>query len=233
MIGENIQKVRARVQATCTRAGRSAEDVQIVAVSKTFGSEAVAEAFGAGIRDFGENYVQELEAKRKLLEDKPIRWHFIGRLQSNKVKFIAHYVDLIHSVDNLRLAQEIQKRAEQAGRTIGILIEVHTTDEATKSGADPGDVVPLAKEVSRLDHVRLQGLMTMGPFSDDPNDSRTSFRTVMDVRRAIEKEGINNVSMNLLSMGMTHDFEVAIEEGATIIRVGTAIFGPRTTSPKQ
>lgn len=228
MIEKNIGKVHGLVEATCERAGRRVEEIQVVAVTKTFGYEVVEEALRAGVQDFGENYVQELEAKRRRLEGKPLRWHFIGHPQSNKVRVITPYVDLIHSVDNFKLAQEIQKRAEQAGRTVDILIEVHTTDEATKYGADPGTVVVLAKEISRLDHVRLQGLMTMGPFSDNPNDSRPSFRTVIDLKREVERAGIEGVSMNRLSMGMTHDFEVAIEEGATIIRLGTAIFGPRT-----
>ena len=228
MIAENIAAVRARVQSICGKMGREADSVQLVAVSKTFGYEVVEEALGAGMRDFGENYVQELEAKHRQLAERPVRWHFVGHLQTNKVKYIAPYVDLIHSVDNLRLAQELQKRAVQAGRTLDVLIEVHTTDEATKYGVDPHRVVELAKEISRLDHVRLQGLMTMGPFSEDPGDSRPSFRTVMELKRSVENQGIEGVTMDRLSMGMTHDYEVAIEEGSTIIRIGTAIFGPRT-----
>lgn len=227
MIAETITNVRSRVRLACARNGRAPEEVQIVAVSKTFGHALVKEAYGAGVRDFGENYVQELEEKRLQLSGLALRWHFIGHLQSNKVKYIAPYVELIHSVDNLKLAQEIQKRGMQLGRILDILIEVHTTDEATKYGADPHDVPSLAKEIARMDHVRLQGLMTMGPFSDNPDDSRPSFRTVFDLKRMIEREGIEGVSMQRLSMGMTHDYEVAIEEGATIIRVGTAIFGPR------
>ena len=228
MIAENIAAIRTRVQSICGKMGRGVDSVQLVAVSKTFGYEVVEEALSTGMQDFGENYVQELEEKHRQLGDRPVRWHFIGHLQTNKVKYIAPYVDLIHSVDNLRLAQELQKRATQAGRTLDVLIEVHTTDEATKYGADPGRVVELAKEISRLDHVRLQGLMTMGPFSEDPGDSRPSFRTVTELKRSIENEGIEGVTMDRLSMGMTHDYEVAIEEGSTIIRIGTAIFGPRT-----
>jgi PLP dependent protein len=230
MIAENIAEVRDRVRSVCDRLGRDVDSVQLVAVSKTFGHEVVEEALNSGIKDFGENYVQELEAKRHQLSGRPVRWHFIGHLQSNKVKYIAPYVELVHSVDNLRLAQEIEKRASNIGKVQDVLIEVHTTDEATKYGADPADVVGLAKEISQLDHIRLRGLMTMGPFSEDPNDSRPSFRMVMDLKGRIEKEGLDRVRMDLLSMGMTHDYEVAIEEGSTMIRIGTAIFGGRTTS---
>ena len=170
-----------------------------------------------------------MTAKKQQLIDLSPQWHFIGHLQSNKVKYIADFVHLIHSVDNMRLAQEIDKRAERCGRALEVLVEVHTTDEATKYGVRPEDTAKLAREIALLPHLRVQGLMTMGPFSDDPNDSRPSFRLVAGLAKEIEQEGIAGVSMKKLSMGMTHDFEVAIEEGATIIRIGTAIFGERTT----
>lgn len=227
MIAQNIENLRNRMQKACSRSGRNVEEVLLVAVTKTFGVDMIREALVVGQVDFGENYVQELNEKRVQLADRPVRWHFIGHLQTNKVKYIAGYVHLIHSVDNLKLAEEIQKRGEKENRRIEVLIEVHTTDEATKHGAAPGEVVGMVKKMSRLDHVRINGLMTMGPFSDDPNDSRPSFQKVVDLKRRIEQEGVENVSMSQLSMGMTHDFEVAIEEGATIIRIGTAIFGER------
>ncbi len=227
MVAQNLIDVRNRIVAVCGRSGRNPQDVLLVAVSKTFGREALREALDAGQQDFGENYVQELTEKRRTLNDPGIRWHYIGHLQSNKAKYIAEYVHLIHSIDNEHVARELDRRAEKAKRAINILLEVHTTDEATKFGVLPARTVELTKAISSLKRVRIQGLMTMGPFSDDPNDSRPSFRQLGELKRKIETEGIENVTMRHLSMGMTHDFEIAIEEGATIVRVGTAIFGKR------
>lgn len=208
----------------CKRTGRDEASVRIVAVSKTFGTNKIEEALAVGLEDFGENYVQELREKIDLLAGKPIRWHFIGHLQSNKVKYIIDSIHLLHSLDSIRLAQEVQKRAR---KPVDVLLEVHTTEEATKTGVRPDDTAELARQVARLDKVRIRGLMTMGPFSDNPEDSRPSFRLLAGLRRTIEAERIPGVAMEHLSMGMTHDFEVAIEEGATILRIGTAIFGER------
>ena len=227
MIAENIKNLRKRIEQTCQKCGRTIDDVQVIAVSKTFSIEFIQEAIDAGHIDFGENYVQELQEKHTALAERILRWHFIGHLQSNKVKYIAEYVDLIHSVDDLNLGKEISKRAERWNRVQNVLVEVHTTDEATKFGVQPDHAIALIKELSQLSHLRVCGLMTMGPFSDDPNDSRSSFRCVSDLKKQIETEGIVNVQMRHLSMGMTHDFEAAIEEGATLIRIGTAIFGRR------
>ena len=188
------------------------------------------EAVDAGQLDFGENYVQELNEKRDELRDLNLRWHFIGHLQTNKVKYIAGYVHLVQTVDNVRVAQEIQKRALMHSRIIDILVEVHTTTEDTKSGVSPEKTLDLVKQISPFKNVRMQGLMTMGPFSDDPNDSRPSFQQLVHMQKRIEQEGIPGVSAKELSMGMTHDFEVGIEEGATIVRLGTAIFGKRKAS---
>ncbi len=228
MIAQNIEILRDRILRACEKAGRNRDDISVVAVSKTFDADRVREAAEAGIRDFGENYVQELQRKRTDLPD-DLRWHFVGHLQTNKVRQIADYVHLIHSVDNLRLAKELQKRAEKAGRTIDVLVEVHTTDEATKYGVAPEETAELVGQIAELDRVQVRGLMTMGPFSDDPNDSRPSFRQVVELKKSIEDRGWKRVSMDELSMGMTHDFEAAIEEGATILRIGTAIFGERKT----
>lgn len=227
MVAENLIEVRNRIAAVCKRAGRNPRDILLVAVSKTFGVDLLREAAGVEQQDFGENYVQEMVEKRRVLDDPRVRWHYIGHLQSNKAKYIVDFVHLIHSIDNEHVAQELDKRAEKAGRVIDVLVEVHTTDEATKFGVLPERTVDLVKAVSGLKRVRIQGLMTMGPFSEDPNDSRPSFQQVAELSRAIEKQGIANVTMRHLSMGMTHDFEVAVEEGATIVRVGTAIFGNR------
>jgi len=227
MIAENLKNLRKRIEQTCQKCGRRSEDVQLVAVSKTFPVEAIQEAVGAGHIDFGENYVQELQEKRQVLEKHPLHWHFIGHLQSNKVKYIAEYIHLIHSVDAISLGKEISKRAERFKRVQDVLVEVHTTDEATKYGVPPKETIVLLKELARLQYIRVCGLMTMGPFSDDPNDSRQSFRQLVELKREIVSEGVENIQMQHLSMGMTHDFEVAIEEGSTIVRIGTAIFGRR------
>lgn len=232
MVAENLIEVRNRIAAACGRSGRNPRDVLLVAVSKTFGWEPIREAFRAGQQDFGENYVQELVEKRRALNDPGIRWHYIGHLQSNKAKHIVEFVHLIHSVDNEHVAMELERRAEKTGKAIDVLLEVHTTDESTKFGVQPAKTVELAKAISGLKKVRIRGLMTMGPFSDDPNESRPSFRQLADLKVAIRREGIENVSMEHLSMGMSHDFEVAIEEGATIVRIGTAIFGKRNSGMK-
>jgi PLP dependent protein len=227
MIAENLKNLRKRIEQTCQKCGRRSEDVQLIAVSKTFPAAAIHEAVGAGHIDFGENYVQELQEKRQALVNHMIHWHFIGHLQSNKVKYIAEYIYLIHSVDDLSLGKEISKRAERYKRVQDILVEVHTTDEATKYGVPPEKTIELIKDLSRFQNLRISGLMTMGPFSDNPHDSRHSFRQLAELKQEIESIGIENVHMQHLSMGMTHDFEVAIEEGSTIVRIGTAIFGRR------
>ena len=227
MVTENIEIVRNRIREACSRCGRNPEDVLLLGVSKTIGIDRVREAVAAGLPDMGENYAQEFADKCSQLGDLHIRWHFIGHLQTNKVKYIIEHVHLVHSVDNDRLAEELQKRAEKIGRSLEVLVEVHTTDEATKHGVPPNQTMDLVKRLSGFDRLRVQGLMTMGPFSDDPNDSRSSFQQLSALRDRISREGIEGISMRHLSMGMTHDFEVAIEEGATIVRIGTAIFGER------
>ena len=227
MVAENLKNVKNRIENACKRCGRIPDDIQIVAVSKTIPVGPILEALDAGQADFGENYVQELQEKHKTLAGRTIRWHMTGHLQSNKVKFITDFIHLIHSVDSIDLGREIDKRSERAGRIQDILVEVHTTDEATKFGVDPGSAPALVRQLAALPHLRVCGLMTMGPFSEDPNDSRPSFRRIAELRRQIESEGIDNAPMRHLSMGMTHDFEVAVEEGATLVRIGTAIFGAR------
>ncbi len=230
MATENVEIVRKRIRDVCSRCGRNPDDVLLLGVSKTFGIDRIRDAIEAGLYDFGENYAQEFLEKRSQINDERVRWHFIGHLQSNKVKYIAEHVHLIHSVDNQHLAEELQKRGEKTGRSLDILVEVHTTDESTKYGIPPEGAVDLVKRIARFNRVRVQGLMTMGPFSDNPDDSRPSFQQLTALKDRILREGIENVSMRHLSMGMSHDFEVAIEEGSTIVRIGTAIFGERTYS---
>jgi PLP dependent protein len=227
MVAENAEIIKNRIREVSLRCGRNPEDVLLLGVSKTFGIDKIREAVSAGIFDIGENYTQELDAKHKEFGDERVRWHFIGHLQSNKVKYIADYIHLIHSVDNDRVAEEIQKRAERSSRTVEVLIEVHSTDESTKFGVLPGQTLELVKRISIFDRVRIRGLMTMGPFSDDPDDSRPSFQMLASLAKRIGQEGIDNVTMQHLSMGMSHDFDVAIEEGATIVRIGTMLFGER------
>jgi pyridoxal phosphate enzyme (YggS family) len=223
-VAQNVEFVRRRIAAACLRAGRDPEEVTLVAVTKTVGGGLIKEAVQAGVRDVGENFVQELLAKRESLGDDGIRWHFIGHLQSNKVRQIAGWIHLVHSVDSLSLASEISKKSAAAGKTAEILIEVKTTGETTKFGVQPPEVLELAKKIGGLPNLKASGLMTIGPFLPDAESSRPSFRQLRSLRDLLASEGFG---MTHLSMGMTNDFEVAIEEGATIVRIGTAIFGPR------
>jgi pyridoxal phosphate enzyme (YggS family) len=227
MIAENVARIRERIRKACERSGRNAEDVRLVAVSKTFEASLIGEAVEAGLQDIGENLVQELRQKREALNNPGIRWHFVGHLQSNKVKYIADFIHLIHSLDHWSVAEEIDKRGAKLGRVIEALVEVNTSGEKTKFGLHPDATLGFVKSISELRNLKLKGLMTIGPFLPNPEDSRPAFRILRELRHEIEQERIENVEMRELSMGMTNDFEVAIEEGATIIRLGTAIFGPR------
>ncbi len=227
MIAKNLEQIRGRIGAACRKAGRNPDDVTLVAVAKTFSWETVQMAVAAGARDIGENYVQELLEKRDRLAGEEVRWHFIGHLQSNKVKAIAGWVHLIHAVDSLALAQEIDRRAGQAKRAIEVLLEVNTTGEQSKYGVRPEDAGDLMRSMSGLEFLRVDGLMTIGPFLPDPEGSRPMFHRLRLLRDELARERQGNAPMRHLSMGMTGDFEVAIDEGATIVRIGTAIFGSR------
>jgi len=233
MISERIIEVRQRIAHACRRAGRVASEVTLVAVAKTFPAGAVREAFHGGVADIGENYVQELLGKRGGLSGEDIRWHFIGHLQSNKVKFIADWIHMIHAVDSESLVREIDRRAAHAKRTIECLLEVNTTGEESKFGISPDRAIALVRAVAPYDNVTIAGLMTIGPFLPDPEGSRPMFRRLRTLKEEIASLGQSNVTMRHLSMGMTGDFEVAIEEGATHIRIGTAIFGKRTRPDHQ
>jgi pyridoxal phosphate enzyme (YggS family) len=227
MISEHCGEVRERISLACRRAGRDPSDVTLVAVGKTFPAGKVREAIRAGVVDIGENYVQELLEKREELQGESIRWHFIGHLQTNKVRHVAAWVQMIHAVDSRRLAQEINRHAERAGRVIDCLLEVNTTGEDSKFGIAPEGVVALTESLAGLANVRIAGLMTIGPFLPEAEGSRPMFRRLRMLRDEIASLGQANVTMRHLSMGMTGDFEVAIDEGATLVRVGTAIFGSR------
>lgn len=230
MIPANVNTIRGRIAAACQRAGRRPDDVTLVAVSKTFPAERVREAVEVGVLDIGENYVQELLEKREKLADAAIRWHFIGHLQSNKVKYIAPWVTLIHAVDTVGLVREIDNRAAKSGRVLELLVEVNTTGEGTKFGVQPEATVSFVRSLEGFPNIRVAGLMTIGPFLPDPEGSRPMFRTLRELRSEAAQMGQDNVTMHHLSMGMTGDFEVAIDEGSTLIRVGTAIFGSRKRS---
>jgi PLP dependent protein len=228
MVAENIQNIRENIAKTCLRIGRDPDSVTLVTVSKTFPVASIIEAIDAGSEDFGENYVQELVGKKNQLESKKIRWHMIGHLQSNKVKYLIDWVYLIHSVDNEGLATELQKRAEKTGKTVDVLIEVNTSEEATKFGVKPDVALSLMKKVSEFHHINVKGLMTIGPFTEEKEESRRSFRLLSSLFNEANASGFLKKPLTVLSMGMTHDFDIAIEEGSTMVRIGTAIFGSRT-----
>ncbi len=226
-IAQHLETVRQRICSACERCGRSPETVELVAVSKTRPASDILAAFRAGQVIFGENYVQELTAKVAQLHE-PLHWHFIGHLQSNKVRQIAGQVSLIHSVDRLSLAQEISRQWGRLGIVCNLLVQVNVSGEASKSGTTAVEALELIRAIAVLPHVQVQGLMTMPPFFDDPEETRPFFCELRQLADRISGENIAGVSMERLSMGMSGDFEVAIEEGATLVRVGTAIFGERS-----
>lgn len=223
MISENLRAVRGRIKEAAERAGRRADEIILVCVTKTAGVPQIEEALAAGAADIGESRVQDAEIKFKAIGARA-KWHLIGHLQTNKVKDAARIFDLVHSVDSLRLAEEISKRAAVDGKTQEILIEVKTSEEAAKYGAAPEEVLGLVEKASALPHIKIMGLMTMAPVVPDAEEARPYFKRLREFFKAISAKKIDNVSMRYLSMGMTKDFEVAIEEGANIVRIGRAIF---------
>ena len=227
MVKENLMEVESRVQAACKRAGRPREDVLLIAVSKTKPVELIREIMETGTKDFGENKVQEMCSKIEEIKE-PLNWHLIGHLQRNKVKYIVDKACLIHSVDSLRLAEEIQKEAVKKGvDKVPVLIEVNMAQEASKDGINASETEELVREIAKLPNVQIRGLMTIAPFVDDPEENRVHFQAMRRLRDQLRAMDIPGVAMTELSMGMTNDFEVAIEEGTTMVRVGTAIFGER------
>lgn len=232
MLKENLKTVEEHVQEACKRAGRSSEEVTLIAVSKTKPLEMLQEIYGEGVRDFGENKVQELCDKMEQLPSDIRLAHDQGHLQRNKVKYIVGKVALIHSVDTYRLAEEINIQAKKRGIIVPILVEVNIAGEETKFGTTAEDAMLLVEEISKLENVRIRGLMTIAPFVENPEDNRLYFRKIKQLSVDITNKNIDNVSMEILSMGMTNDYTVAIEEGATMVRVGTGIFGARDYSKK-
>ncbi|MEY8390641.1 YggS family pyridoxal phosphate-dependent enzyme [Lachnospiraceae bacterium] len=228
MIKENIAQVRENIKKACKTAGRKPEDVTLISVSKTKPAAMLKEAYEAGSRDFGENKVQEIMDKYPQLPT-DIRWHMIGHLQRNKVKYIIDKVSLIHSVDSLRLAEEISSQANKKQVHANILVEVNIAQEESKFGTSREEAVALVECISKLPHISVKGLMTIAPFVTNPEDNRRYFRQIRELSVDIMEKNIDNVTMSILSMGMTGDYMVAIEEGATMVRVGTGIFGERNT----
>ena len=229
MISDNIHAVQSTICQACARSGRDASAVTLMAVSKTKPNEMLLEAYEAGMRVFGENYVQELCTKMETLPDTFI-WHMIGHLQRNKVKYIIGKVALIHSVDSLRLAEQIEKEAAKADVIQDILLEVNVAEEESKWGFTLENAGEMVKKISSFPHLRIKGLMTSAPYTLNSEENRIYFRQLKQCFDAIGNLSIPNVSMEVLSMGMTGDYEVAVEEGATLVRVGTGIFGERNYS---
>ena len=226
IVSDNLKAVEEKIQKACDRAGRDRSEVTLIAVSKTKPVDMLLEAYNDGIRTFGENKVQELTGKIEQMPD-DIQWHMIGHPQRNKVKYIAGKVALIHSVDSYRLAEEINIQAKKHGCIIPILIEVNVANEESKFGVKLDEAEDLVRECAALDGITVKGLMTIAPFVEDPEDNRPVFKALKDKSVDIAAKKIDNVYMDILSMGMTNDYEIAIEEGATMVRVGTGIFGAR------
>lgn len=225
-IARNIDDIRSRIKAACLRSGRDPDSVQLIAVTKTIDAEQINIAVEAGLNILGENRVQEVLHKYEAIKG-DVSWHLIGHLQTNKVRQIIDRVTLIHSLDSLHLANELQKRASLRNKPVQVLVEVNVGQEATKFGLSPDKVSEFLESLKDMDHIQVRGLMTVAPFLEDPEDDRMVFRRLKDLFEDLKKLNLPNVQMEHLSMGMTHDFEIAVEEGATMVRVGTGIFGTR------
>lgn len=225
MIAENLAEVRERISQAIQKSGRKPDSVRLITVSKQISIDRIEEARTAGAVAFGENKIQEAIPKIEQMGAEGISWHFIGHLQKNKVKFLDERFDLIHSVDSFELAEKIAKHCQSENRVQRILLQVNVSGEAAKFGMEPDELKKQITGFSKLQGVQVEGLMTIPPFDSDPENSRRHFSRLRELREQCEKE--NGLSLHELSMGMSHDFEVAVEEGATLVRVGTAIFGPR------
>ena len=226
MLADKLNLVKKNIEEACDTAGRSPKEVTLIAVSKTKPVEMLKEAYDAGARVFGENKVQEIVDKYDQMPS-DVQWHMIGHLQRNKVKYIVGKVALIHSVDTYRLAEEINIQAKKKNVVVPILVEVNIAEEESKFGTSAEDAMLLVSEIAQLENVQVKGLMTIAPYVENPEDNRAYFRKIKQLSVDIRNKNIDNVSMEILSMGMTGDYMVAIEEGATMVRVGTGIFGER------
>ncbi len=226
MLKENLREVEKNIQEACDRAKRAREEVTLIAVSKTKPLEDIEEILEEDVIDFGENKVQELCDKYEKIS-RPVNWHLIGHLQTNKVKYIVDKAALIHSVDSYKLAEQINKEAKKKNVVVPILLQVNIAKEDTKFGLEREEVLPLIEKIKDMDAIQIRGLMTIAPFVENPEENRVHFKNLYQLYIDIREKSINNVIMDTLSMGMTGDYQVAIEEGATMIRVGTGIFGER------
>ena len=226
MLQENYETVEQKIREACDRCGRERSEVTLIAVSKTKPVSMIQELLPGGTRDFGENKVQELCDKYDQLP-KDIRWHMIGHLQRNKVKYLIGKVTMIHSVDSLRLAEEISKESVKKDAQTDILLEINCAGEESKFGIRPKDTLALVRQIAVLPNVHIRGLMTVAPLTQTPEENRVYFQLMKKLSVDIAKKNIDNITMSILSMGMTNDYQVAIEEGATMVRVGTGIFGAR------
>jgi len=222
-----LQNVKNRIETAARGCGRDPETIRLVAVSKTVPTNRVRQAIEAGATILGENYVQEARTKFNDLATYPVSWHFIGHLQSNKAKYAVRLFDLIHSVDTLKLARELDKQSHKINKIQEVLIQVNISEEASKSGVNVKDTYNLLKNISLLENLSVKGLMTMPPYFNAPEKVRPYFAALRGLRDRLDQQGLLNMSLSELSMGMTGDFEVAIQEGATLVRIGTAIFGKR------
>ncbi|MBQ7614633.1 MAG: YggS family pyridoxal phosphate-dependent enzyme [Butyrivibrio sp.] len=232
MIKDNLEAVEKNIQMACEKAGRNRDEVTLIAVSKTKPVSDIRQAMDCGITVFGENKVQEIKDKTEEIKE-PLSWHMIGHLQANKVKYLPGRVCMIHSVDNKKLADEIEKQFTKNDEKIDVLIEVNMAHEETKFGLSPDDALDFVKEISGLPHLNIRGLMTIAPYTEDPESNRVYFKGLRQLMEKINSMNIPGVKMDTLSMGMTGDYQIAIEEGATFVRVGTGIFGERDYSNRQ
>ncbi len=223
---DKLEIIEQEIEEAARKSGRKVGDITLIAVSKTYPLEAIQEAFSLGCRDFGENHVQELTQKMDNVDEK-VNWHLIGHLQTNKVKYIVGKTKLIHSVDRLKLAEEIDKQSAKKGCITDVLVEVNVAKEESKHGFFVEEVMPAMAALAKLQHIRVRGLMTVAPFVADPEENRPIFRKLYDLSVDIQKQKFDNISSDILSMGMSNDYKIAIEEGATMVRIGTAIFGNR------
>ncbi len=223
----SLLAVTEQIDRAARDCGRDPGSITLIGVSKRKSSDVVAKGIDAGLLHLGENYIQEAVEKIQELSSRKVSWHFIGRLQSNKARFAVQYFDYIHTVDSLKLAREIDRQAAKIQKVQKILVQVHIGGEDTKSGIHPDHTLGLVRDISELSHIQVQGLMCMPPYCPDPEDARPYFRQLAKLRDEIRAQDVPNVEMNHLSMGMSHDFSVAISQGATLVRVGTAIFGER------
>jgi PLP dependent protein len=225
-VRENIAEIRKRIAAAATRSGRQASEIRLMGVTKTIDDRRILEAIEAGVHIIGENYVQEARRKIELM-GRAAEWHLIGHLQTNKVKYAVRLFDMIHSIDRLDVAEALNYRCAQGERTMRVLIEVNVGGEITKRGVEPEGVLPLIEKVAALEKISVQGLMTMAPWFDDPEEARPYFKVLRLLSDEVRRADIPRIDMKELSMGMSGDYEVAIEEGATIVRIGRSLFGER------